>query len=307
MKIQSLSVCVPAKHCINDCKFCCVKMCESQYKDQVTENLRFYDLYENDFIKRMEFARDNGCNTCMLTGDVEPQQNIPFLKAFGDMNRRLERPFRNIEMQTTGAFIDDEKLRFFRNHVGITTISVSVSCLNDDAKNIEIIGMKDSNFNLKKLCSEIKRYDFNLRLSLNVTKNLVLEKGEPGEEVGICVADVFYFCKELGADQVTFRGMYTSGNNTEQDKWIKENVTEWEDPHSIGGFFSILEHSIKAEGRYLDTLEYGSDRYSYEGMSVVLDTDCMSKGINKDAVKYLILRPNCKLYSKWDDKGSLIF
>ena len=33
----------------------------------------------------------------------------------------------------------------------------------------------------------------------------------------------------------------------------------------------------------------------------------MSKRINKDAVKYLILRPNCKLYSKWDDKGSLIF
>ena len=305
MKIQSLSVCVPAKRCINDCKFCCVKMCESEYKDQITDNLRFYDLYENGFIKRMEFARDNGCNTCMLTGDVEPQQNIPFLKAFGDMNRKLEKPFRNIEMQTTGAFIDDEKLRFFRNHVGITTISVSVSALDDDARNMEIIGMKDPNFNLEHLCSEIKRYDFNLRLSLNVTDNLY-----HNSRGGFSVDEIFKRCHELGADQVTFRAMYTSGNNTPQDKWIEENtVFDYGRNRATAneGFFYDLKNVVKGLGRYLDTLEYGSDRYSYEGISVVIDEDSMSKGTNKDAVKYLILRPNCKLYSKWDDKGSLIF
>ena len=307
MKIQSLSICVPAKRCINDCKFCCVKMCESEYKDQVTENLPFYDLYENDFIKRMEFARDNGCNTCMLTGDVEPQQNIPFLKAFGDMNRKLERPFRNIEIQTKGAFVDDEKLRFFRNHVGITTISISVSALDNNARNNELIGMKDPNFNLEHLCSEIKRYDFNLRLSLNVTDNLY-------GNGGFTVDEIFKRCHELGADQVTFRAMYTSGNNTPQDKWIEENTVydygrnrAGAAAEGSGNFFYELRTTIMEEGRYLDTLEYGSDRYSYEGISVVIDTDCMSKGVNKEAVKYLILRPNCKLYSKWDDKGSLIF
>ena len=31
------------------------------------------------------------------------------------------------------------------------------------------------------------------------------------------------------------------------------------------------------------------------------------KSSEKQALKYLILRPNCKLYSKWDDKASLIF
>lgn len=41
-------------------------------------------------------------------------------------------------------------------------------------------------------------------------------------------------------------------------------------------------------------------------MSTVLDEDCMSEEA-KESVKYLILRPNCKLYSKWDDKGSLVF
>jgi len=296
MKIQSLSICVPAKKCINNCKFCCVKMHESEYKDQITGNLRFTDLYEEDYIKRMEFARDNGCNTCMLTGDVEPQQNVPFLKAFGTMNHKLEKPFRSIEIQTTGAFVDDEMLRFFRNHVGITTISLSVSCLINDEVNREIIGMKDKNFNLEHLCSEIKKYDFNLRLSLNVTGWLM-----DGRKLD--VNEIFNRCKELGADQVTFRQMYTSGTNSEEDMWLSKNVHEY----ILTLFFPSLYEEIKKNGKYLDTLEYGSDRYDYRDMSVVVDDDCMSKKINKDAIKYLILRPNCKLYSKWDSKASLIF
>ena len=97
--------------------------------------------------------------------------------------------------------------------------------------------------------------------------------------------------------------MYSSGTGSEQDKWLKENVSK----NIIDNFFPLLYNEVKKNGNYLDTLEYGSDRYSYDGISVVIDEDCMSKRINKDAVKYLILRPNCKLHSKWDDKGSLIF
>jgi len=41
-------------------------------------------------------------------------------------------------------------------------------------------------------------------------------------------------------------------------------------------------------------------------MSTVVDDDCMSKETTK-ALKYVILRENGKLYSQWDDKGSLIF
>jgi hypothetical protein len=41
-------------------------------------------------------------------------------------------------------------------------------------------------------------------------------------------------------------------------------------------------------------------------MSVVVDDDCMSTEVKED-VKYLILQPNCKLYTKWDDEGSLLF
>ena len=63
---------------------------------------------------------------------------------------------------------------------------------------------------------------------------------------------------------------------------------------------------VKSNGRALEVLPFGSIKYSVNGMGVVIDTDCMSTEA-KDTIRYLILRPNAKLYSKWDDKGSLVF
>ena len=83
MKIQSLSVVVPNKKCINDCQFCVSKMHTDQYKNQMDDNLPFFDLYLKDYLERLEFARHNGCNTVMLTGNSEPQQNRKFLTYFG--------------------------------------------------------------------------------------------------------------------------------------------------------------------------------------------------------------------------------
>ena len=103
----------------------------------------------------------------MLTGDAEPQQNRNFLEKFGTLNKMLDKPFRCIEMQTTGTLLDSSYLRFLRNHVGVTTISISLSSFDSD-KNAEIIGMHNK-VDVQFLCSEIKRYDFNLRLSLNMT------------------------------------------------------------------------------------------------------------------------------------------
>lgn len=134
MKIQSLSVVVPTNSCINNCKFCCAHMEKENYKNQMDENLPFYDLYQEDYLTRLEFARDNGCNTVMLTGNGEPQQNRAFLQKFGTLNSMLEKPFRNIEIQTTGVLLDENYLRFLRNHVRISTISLSISSLNNEKK-----------------------------------------------------------------------------------------------------------------------------------------------------------------------------
>lgn len=289
MKIQSLSIVVPAVKCWNDCKFCVSKMHADDYPNMMDSNLPFYDLYESDYIKRLEFARDNGCNVVMLTGNADPQQNRSFLQKFGTMNNNLSKPFRHIEMQTSGVGLDAPYLRFLRNHVGVNTIALSVSSF-DDGINQEICGMpKNLWFRLEELCKLIKTYDFNLRICVNMTD------GFGGETPD----DIFTRCAKYKADQVTFRVLYTSGNNTKQDKWINE--------HKMSEYHqNLIKQYIVERGIQLERLEYGAIRYSVNGMSVVLDDDCMSKEV-KENVKYLILRPNCKLYSKWDDSASLIF
>lgn len=290
MQIQSLSVCVPAG-CPNNCKFCVSKMHRGDYTNQIEDNKRFRDLYKTDYKERLAFARDNGCNTLMFTGDGEPMANQSFIEMVGEMNKGLEKPFRMLELQTSGVFINDESLRWMRNDVRINTISLSLSSLFDDDKNAEYNGTPNNiKVDISHICSEIKRYDFNLRLSLNMTD----------EYNNVDIKHIFKVCKSLGADQITFRKLYTSGNDTPQDKWINN--------HQVNpSFFTLLNQYIMANGRRLERLPFGAVRYSIDEMSVVVDDDCMSTSSDKEEIKYLILRENCKLYTKWDDKGSLLF
>ena len=294
MIIQSLSVCVPAARCINDCRFCCSKMHDACYEDAFTDVNR-YASYAEDMRKRLIYARENGCNTCMLTGNNEPQQNKEFLRVFSEVNRHLPAPFLNIEMQTTGAFIDAAFLDFFHHSVGLTTAAISVACLDDDAANRDMIQTRDGALELKTLCGWIRERDINLRICLNMNDGILLHH----DPVPRSVIDL---CGELGADQITFRALWAPDSRSDQGRWISEHVTE-----KTAAFVRALKEDILAHGKYLDTLEYGADRYDYHGFSVVVDEDSMSQEANKTAVKYLILRPNGHLYSKWDSKASLIF
>lgn len=289
--IQSLSVVVPNPACINDCAFCVSKMHAADYPNLLDENLPHYDFYIREFRKRLEFARDNGCNTLMITGNTEPQQNKHFLVLLGLFIQMMKDPFKIIEMQTTGVMLDDGYLRFLRNHVGVNTISLSISSF-DEEQNKRYTGMKPilaEKFNLKELCKLIKTYGFTLRLSLNLTDAFN----------GIPATDLFEKCKEYGADQVTLRVLYSGNNDTPQDRWLKE--------HSAHDY--VIEHYnryVEDFGESLEVLEFGAIKYDLMGMSIVIDTDCMSKA-PKDAYKYLVLRPNCHLYSRWDTPASLIF
>jgi len=290
MEVQSLSVCVPTPKCVNNCAFCVSKMKESDYTNQIEKNKRFRDLYRKDYIKRLQFARDNGCNTVILTGDGEPMQNIRFLDDFSEWNEKLTSPFHWIEIQTSGILLDDEMLRHLRNTVGVNTISLSLSNMFDSQKNAQINGTpKQLQFDIDELCAEIKRYDFNLRLSLNMTDGYSPRSTD----------SIFNRAKELRADQITFRVLYTSGFDTKEDKWIEEHCCNDLTIQSI-------EEYIFEKGRRLEVLPFGATRYSVDGMSVVIDSDCMATEV-KETIRYLVLRPNCKLYSRWDDKGSLIF
>ena len=297
MKIQSLSVVVPNKKCINDCQFCVSKMHTDQYKNQMDDNLPFFDLYLKDYLERLEFARHNGCNTVMLTGNSEPQQNRKFLTYFGMFMQMMRDPFQWIEMQTTGAGIDRNYLRFLRNHVRISLISLSISSLSS-SHNAEIIGCpKNMVPNLADLSRGIKEYDFSLRFSLNLTDEFDKFADDPEA--------LFNCCKSLCADQVTLRVLYSSSQTTPQGQWIRDHAAS---PQTIQ---AITQH-VLTHGELLGTLPYGAKKYSLNGMSVVVDADCMAKDgekreMSEETYKYLVLQPNCKLYSQWDDPASLVF
>lgn len=295
MKAQSLSVVVPNQKCINDCAFCVSKMSDDRYKNQMDDNLPFFDLYVKDYLKRLEFAQRNGCNTIMLTGDSEPQQNRKFLTYFGLFMQMMKNPFDWIEMQTTGVLLDQNYFRFLRNHVGVNVISLSVSSF-DNAENRKIIGCPFGvEINLPELCKEIKRYDFTLRLSLNLSD--AFEQYEPQM--------LFSKCKELGADQVTLRVLYADHDTTKQSEWVRKHAMRKETIKHIAEY-------AKVKGVPIGRLPYGALKVSFNGMSVVIDDDCMGKrgwqeAYTEESYKYLILRPDCKLYSAWDDPASLIF
>jgi sulfatase maturation enzyme AslB (radical SAM superfamily) len=288
MKVQSLSIVVPGG-CPNRCKFCVARMHKSPYEDHIERNLRFRRLYQEDYMERLAFARDNGCNTAVLTGDGEPIYNVGFLNDFAQWNARIPSPFRWIEVQTSGVGLDDEKLRWLRDTVRVSTISLSLSSVFSDNANAEYNGTPEKlKVNIEKLCSEIKRYDFNLRISLNMTDDLHDHD----------TAELFTRLKGLGANMVTFRKLYAVGD-TEQAEWVRA--------HGASDLMiSTIEMHIKHMGKAIGALPTGGIRYSVDGMSVVIDNTCMT-GDDSDIIRYLILRQNCKLYTRWDNPGSILF
>lgn len=301
--VQSLSICVPGKKCINKCKFCVSCMHADDYENQMDENLPFYDLYLKDYVNSMIFAKENDANTMMITGDIEPLQNRHFLQTLALINKFVLpqkgcSPFNWIEIQTSAVGFNEGYARFLRNTVGVRVLSFSLSSF-DNEKNAEIVGMpKNMTVDITAACALAKKYDFVLRLSLNMSKEMLRSVGESmhGENI---ISKIFEKAQELGANQVTFRKFYADGDN-EQSQWIKENKVDDE-------FFENLHKYVKTKGRLIGKLPYGYDQYSVNGISVVIDEDCMNQEKSqKEASKYFVIRPDCKVYDGWN-KEDMIF
>lgn len=307
MQIQSLSIVVPNKGCINKCPFCVSRMVNSnQYENLMDINHPCYDINVREYLKRMHFVADNGCQTIMLTGTSEPQQNKQFLATLALLHQQIGSPFSNIEMQTTGFGLDKNRnyIRFLRNFVGVNTIALSINAL-DDVENSKVLGQKltvlssaetethaevEAPLDISYLCDILKEYDFNIRCCFNLTDRFNDNT----------VEDVFEAAKNrFHADQVTFRKLYASDENTEQGQWIKEHQIALNFTHALKEFLD----SKTTTG----TTAYGATCHDVDGMSVIYDTDCMGKNPETDVKKFLILRPNCKLYSQWDSPASLVF
>jgi hypothetical protein len=314
MKVQSLSINIPTKGCINSCKFCVSRLHQhNQYEYCGVD-------FDRDLRTRLQYAREEGCNTVILTGQGEVLQtinSINYLEKFFEANAAIKDPFLKIELQTTGVKLDAfnnplaiKNLAYLAQR-GVNTIALSVADIFSDENNMKLQGVPTKyHFELKSLCEAIKAKGFNLRLSLNMLKHYSPLKEEK----------LMARCQELGAAQVTFRQMYyVSQRELNQRKnkgeeinpeemnindWIQNNMLSTNDNKM--SIRSLQEYILK-EGTPLYRLPFGAMLYSIKGMSIVLDNDCMSKSEYKDVLKYLVLRENCKLYTRWDDDGSLVF
>ncbi len=284
MNIQSLSIVIPAEKCWNHCKFCV----SHQHYEDYGKNFITATNIPQAYLDRMEFVREEGCNSMILTGDTEPQQNLPFIYELLRLNRTLKKPFYNISMQTTGTNLNPEEIAKLAS-AGITTLAISVSSLND-TKNWNIINAPEKvrTMFLTDIISCAKDNRMNVRICFNLTDEFI--KTKPGE--------LFMWAKNNKVDQVTFRKIYKSGNG-EEAKWV--SIHEFPEER-LGQFKNYVEMNGKAISR----LPYGFIQFSVHGISTVIDDNCMAKN-NINEMKYAILRPNCHLYSRWDDTGSLIF
>jgi MoaA/NifB/PqqE/SkfB family radical SAM enzyme len=229
-------------------------------------------------------------NTTIITGTGEPLQNKKYLQLFSTINKSLPNPFLWIEMQTSGVMLDDKNLDFLKNEIEVNTISLSLANMFDNKSNSDICGISPLlKFQIEDLCKKIKSFNFNLRLSLNMINAYN----------DYSVEEILDRAKNLGADQITFRKLYYSNEKNKINSWIEDNKMCKDKHIDIVNFLSE-----KADA--LEILPFGYVKYSYNEMGIVVDDDCMSKE-TKDTYKYLILREDCHLYSKWNDKGSLIF
>ena len=315
MNIQTLSIVVPTKGCVNNCPFCVSRMHENNYHDKDV------DVFQLE--KRIKWATSNGITTCVITGTGEALQNYRFLNELADLFDEMNHPFPNVEFQTTGIMLMDYKesgcirsedgeyvrVKHYKaidilKRLGVNTISISVSDVFNDVRNNEIIGTSEkTTITLEPLIKFLKSHKFNVRLSLNMLKSYNTKTP----------IEILERCKELGADQVTFRKMYSAlDDHSSEAVWVTGNscsnlkISEIIEYIAGGRDFIDPRVTVRGHGKYLYALPFGAKVYSIFGMSTVVDDDCMSKQ-NDEALKYVILRENGKLYARWDDEGSLIF
>ena len=301
MDVQSCSIDVPGG-CPNHCKCCVSELHKSKkFMNNVLGNCNEITLDDwrwTQYRDRLSYIREK-TDTAVLTGTAsEPVFNKPFLKFFGRVNRSLASPFYNVEVQSAGIGMEENTLVLLRD-IGVKTIALSLFSL-DSVKNNEIQqSPKSLYYKIEDVCTRIREFGFNLRLCFNLNKE-GFGDGHGNLPFSLSlITEMLTFAKNMSADQVTFRKLYHNGDDAfDETVWVKANQLS-------EVFYSDLSGYIKNIGHYKRTLSFGADLYTIDGMSTVIDSDCMAKE-NHNSLKYMILRRNIKVYSDWDDEGSLI-
>lgn len=297
-RYQSLSIDVPGM-CPNACKYC-VSAMHTEDLWELIWGTKSYEKFRQDYIDRMSWVKDEWTDTLMLTWWLsDPIVNKGFLEFIWSVNEELwDKWFKKIEIQTSGILMDDEKFDLLKK-IWVKTIALSLSSL-DNRENDEISGIKENiRFDIWTLCKQIKEKGFNLRLCLNLSDcyEKFFENWETSES---WIKNFFENCEAMWADQITFRELYVSWES-KIDDWIEEHEFNPE-------LLSDIQNYIKTHGKAITKLPFGQLLYSINRkISTVIDDDCMDKESTSGTQKFSIIRPNGKLYSHWDDEGTLIF
>jgi len=308
MKVQSASLDVPGG-CPNKCKFCVTELWRkgnySMFKNVFDFKSSDIHWIKEAFKERLIYLRQQNVDTIVFTGSAsEAVYNKQYLELFRNINQSLKNDkFINVELQTSGVSLIENL--FFLEDIGVKTISLSLASLDTNTNfNIMQTPEKLRTWNIEEICKKIKAARFNLRLILNMN----LE----GYTVYQSCKDEFWNgkynrllsqCQELGADQITFRKLYSTNEDNEIATWIRSNQMDLFEVV----WWKQLNQYVHMYGEQLNRLSFGVMRYSIYGMSIVIDEDCMAKDSDKENLRHLILRRNCHLYSEWDDPASLIF
>jgi hypothetical protein len=302
--IQTLSVIIPAKNngiCVNRCKFGVCFLCKNKYENRLQDSHPDKVIHAwEDYTNRLNIVRDQNTDTVILTGDAEPMSNQEAISLFAYFNKNvISSPFRIIELQTAGNNLDDKTLGWLRNTIGVTLISLSLSSFDNDL-NGEITRNKKP-IDIKNLCKKIKEYGFNLRLSLNLnTEGFKVGSVEYYSDVERGTISDWYpsvelllkEVQELGADQLTLRKLWEDGSDSDPAKWVREFGVK-------SSYVGAIQEVIKEKSIRVGELPFGADLYSYNGLSVVVDSNSQGLDTGKD-IKYLVLGPDCKLYRDWE-------
>jgi len=295
--VQSCSIDVPGT-CPNHCKCCVSELHKTKkFMNNVLGNCNFTnsDLRFPEYRSRLAYVREK-TDTAVLTGTAsEPVFNRSFLMFFNDVNKSLPAPFYNIEIQSAGIGMDFETLQLLKI-IGVKTIALSLFSTDSKINNQIQQSPEKLYYDIKELCSKIRTFGFNLRLCYNLN----IEGFGGGNSPTLLADELIDFAKNMDADQITFRKLYhNDDDNFKETVWVKENQLN-------DTFYNVLQAYIKDIGNFKRTLSFGAGLYTIKGMSTVIDNDCMAKD-NTMSLKYLIIRRNIKIYSDWDDEGSLIF
>jgi hypothetical protein len=269
MKPQSLSILVPGG-CPNDCSCCVSKLHDSPYENMLGKD--FPELYKQDYYDAMKFSKDNDCHDLIFTGENgECLVNKKFMEFVVAINKSLPNPFLKLELQTSGCYLlgktqlkqydhnnnlkllstkEDyyDNLKWLRETVRIKIISLSLFDIFDSKNNSLYSRPKNEKayVDIEETCKQIKEHGFTLRLSINMTDLYDVK--------GITPKQIFERAKELGADQITFRVLYSTKNpqsekEVEIDNWIQKNQCSDE-------YMKEIEEFITTHGKPLEKLSF---------------------------------------------------